>query len=128
MISSGAIPRALAPADELQPFRVLFGVLPVSERTSALQYQLQIENCARFGSLGQKAQGMAHYVALSLHIPHPSDSTTQKVRGHDSPGHLQVLGVMPKGANVDDYGRNAILLQDSGGVSHGHMADWSGGD
>lgn len=39
-----------------------------------------------------------------------------------------MLRVMPKGADVNDHGRNAIRFEDPRGVPHGHMTDWSSGD
>jgi hypothetical protein len=104
-----------------------YGSARSSSHGAEAPVHLQVENRPRRGRFSQEAHGATHNVTLSLHIANASNRPSEQVRRHDCPRHLKMLHVMPKSADVNYHGRNAVRFEDPRGVSHGHVADWSSG-
>ena len=88
----------------------------------------QLPHRVGIGRRGQQVEGRYHHFRLAGDIARRPEGAPEDVPDKQDAEWLEQAGLVRKRSDVDAYRRYPALLEDPGGVSHGHMALGSGAD
>jgi hypothetical protein len=84
-----------------------------------------MDDRASLFSVSEEVEGREEHVSLAGLIAWGADRASHHMRGQHQAGRDHLFQAALKGADSDDDGCDPGVFQDSGDVSHGHVADGS---
>ena len=89
---------------------------------------VQLADGAGFGGFFEESESGLYHLALSFGVVGRTHGAAHDVAGDESAGDVHALGVVAERADHHGNGGNPGGLECPGDMSHGHMADGSGGN